>query len=209
MRLTPYVNRMPSTTGRTRSSSLLSRLRVAASTAAVAAPVTAVPLYFQRDSGHLGTQPGRHDDDRQLPGERRDQGRAPPSKSASCATGATTPKQCSPPRCTTMRPMPMTVARRCPSPAPDHCCSGSHLRSPPAFNAGYSATPHCRDNSRGPLRLQGASNVRSGERDLSHALALDEAKVPVDLGERCKQSAVPLCCCDSYVPGHQNRSEVR
>jgi hypothetical protein len=30
---------------------------------------------------------------------------------------ATTPKQCSPPRGTTMRPMPMTVARRCPSPA--------------------------------------------------------------------------------------------
>ena len=53
------------------------------------------------------------------------------------------------------------------------------------------------------------SNVRSGERDLSHALAFDEAKVPVDLGERCKQSAVPRCCCDSSVPGHQNRSEVR
>src|ERR1700749_5330278 len=50
MRLTPCVNRVPSTTARPRSSSLLPGLRVAASTAAAAAPVTTVPLHFQRDS---------------------------------------------------------------------------------------------------------------------------------------------------------------
>src|SRR5215469_16070341 len=50
MWLTPCVNRVPSTTGRTRSSSLLSGLRVATRTAAVAALVAAAPLHFQRDS---------------------------------------------------------------------------------------------------------------------------------------------------------------
>jgi hypothetical protein len=146
---------MPSTTGRTRSSSLLSRLRVATSTAAVAAPVTAVPLYFQRDSGHLGTQPGSHDDDRRLPGELLNW-----SDDAEAVLAT----------------------------------SGHHDASD-ANDCGE--------------KMPCTSNVRSGERDLSHALALDEAKVPVDLGERCKQSAVPRCCCDSSVHRHQNRSEVR
>jgi hypothetical protein len=38
------------------------------------------------------------------------------------------------------------------------------------------------------LHLQGSSDVPAGEHNLARALALDEAKVPVDLSERCQQA---------------------